>query len=210
MYGRENLLQIDDARPKDKDGAILEDLDITISVKTLKDGAIPFILKTGDMVLDTTKNAYIIGVKYVKKDAQSVLGNTVQKFSSEEILKNKPVFEETFKKDLQEELNKLYGKAFIVEEVKVANIKVSKTIEEKIQAISAVKAEQEKNDAVMRVLSSREAVLTQEATLLKRASDKSGVSVSDILQNEMIKAIRDNTNSSPNVQVTVPVAPKKP
>ena len=130
--------------------------------------------------------------------------------TSEEILKNKPVFEETFKKDLQEELNKLYGKAFIVEEVKVANIKVSKTIEEKIQAISAVKAEQEKNDAVMRVLSSREAVLTQEATLLKRASDKSGVSVSDILQNEMIKAIRDNTNSSPNVQVTVPVAPKKP
>ena len=208
VHGREMLLQIEDAKPKDKDRAMLEDLDLSISIKTLKDGAIPFVLKTGDIVKIADKNTYMIGVNYVKKDAKSVLSNTIQKFTSEEMLDNTNAVEEAFKKDLQVELNKLYGKAFSVEEVKISNIKVSKSIEEKIQAVSAVKAETEKNAAVMRVLASREAVLTQEATLLKRASEKTGVSIDSILQNEMIKAIRDSAGET-KVQVTVPVTPGK-
>ena len=39
VHGREMLLQIEDAKPKDKDRAMLEDLDLSISIKTLKDGA---------------------------------------------------------------------------------------------------------------------------------------------------------------------------
>ena len=50
VYARENLIAIADAKPKDKNGAILEDLDLTVVVRALKDGAIPFVLKTGDLM----------------------------------------------------------------------------------------------------------------------------------------------------------------
>lgn len=203
VYARENLIAIADAKPKDKNGAILEDLDLTVVVRALKEGAIPFVLKTGDIA--PYNDAFVIGSKYVQKDAQSVLGTTMQKFASEDMQKDKQPFEVEYKKDLQIELDKLYGKAFVIEEVKVSSIKVSKLIEEKIQAISAVQAETAKNEAVMKILASRESVLTQEATLLKRASEKSGISVENILQNELIKAVRENNNT--NVQVSVPAAP---
>lgn len=201
IYGRESLVKIEDIRPKDANKVMLKDLDLNISFKANKEGALKFLLKTGD--LSKNGDLYYLGQKYVPKDAQSVIGRTVGKFTSEEMLSEPTKLETTFKSDLQKELDELYGKdCFTVTEVKIANIQVATSIEEKIQAVAMVTAEQEKNKAIQKVLESRQETLSKEAATIKNAADKGGLTVDQLLQYEMIKAIKDAPNEKVNIQVS--------
>lgn len=207
VYGREMLIPVENVRPKDKAGVMLKDLDLTVSVKINKDNAVSFILKTGDITKDKEYDAYSIGKKIVAKDAQSLIGETIRKFTSEEILDQKSEVERTFTADLQTELNKLYGKGtFEVIETRFANILVADIVEEKIQATAMINAEAEKNKAINAVLSSRLETLTKEANTIKEAAEKGGITVDQLLTYETIKAIRESGNN--NVNVTIPLKNK--
>ena len=65
-----------------------------------------------------------------------------------------------------------------------------------------VTAEQEKNKAIQKVLESRQETLTKEAATIKNAADKGGLTVDQLLQYEMIKAIKDAPNEKVNIQVS--------
>lgn len=200
VYGRESLVKIEDVRPKDSNKILLKDLDLNISFKANKEGAIKFLLKTGDMTKDG--DLFYLGRKYVQKDAQSIIGRTVGKFTSEEMLGDQQKLETTFKTDLQKELDELYGKdTFTVTEVKIANIRVADAVEEKIQAVAMVNAEQEKNKAIQKVLESRQETLTKEASTIRNAADKGGLSVDQLLQYEMIKVMKEGNSEKVNIQV---------
>lgn len=201
VYGKESLIKIEDVRPKDSNKILLKDLDLNISFRANKEGAIKFLLKTGD--IKKYGDMYYLGLNYVQKDAQSIIGRTVGKFSSEEILSDQQKVETTFKVDLQKELDELYGKnTFTVTEVKIANIRVADAVEEKIQAVAMVNAEQEKNKAIQRVLESREETLTKEASTIKNAADKGGLSVDQLLQYELIKVLKEGNSDKVNIQVS--------
>lgn len=202
VYGRESLVKIEDVRPKDSNKILLKDLDLSVSFKANKEGAIKFLLKTGDMTKDGELN--YLGRKYVQKDAQSIIGRTVGKFTSEEMLSDPQKLETTFRTDLQQELDNLYGKdTFTVTEVKIANIRVADAVEEKIQAVAMVNAEQEKNKAIQKVLESRQETLSKEASTIKNAADKGGLSVDQLLQYELIKVMKEGNSDKVNYQVNV-------
>ena len=212
IYGKETMIKIQDIRPKDKNGVMLKDLDLNVSIKAIPEGAIKFFLKTGDLA-KAEDGIYKLGLKVLEKDAQSTFNKTMRLFTSEEALDKQDALELQFKKDLQAELDRLYGpKTFEVTEVKIANIQVAEAIEEKIQAIATVQAEQERNNATQKVLFSRQEAMTGEANVLKHTAEKTGLSIDQLLQYEMIKAIREAPSGTVKVNVdatTKQTGPKK-
>lgn len=207
VYGREMLITIQNAQPKDKDKAKLQDLDLTISVTANKKNAVPFLLKTGDLV--EKDGNILLGYNILTKDAQSMIGETVKKFSSEELLNDKKAVENAFQKDLQSELDKLYGKeTFTVKEVKFGNILAAEFIEQKQQAIALLNAEAGKNEATMRVVESRQKALIAEAKVLSEAASQGNITVDQLLTYETIKVLRENPNQDVKLNMDVKNSPK--
>lgn len=195
VHGRETQLNVADVRPKDSRNVMLRDLDITLTYKVNPEKAIPFLLKTADITRDNEKDVYVLGEKVLTKDAQSYVSETIRKFTSEEILDNKSLVENTFATDFQEEVNRLYGKGtFEIVDVKFANVLVAESVEEKIQAVAMVNAEKEKNQAIQAILASREETLTRKAQTIKNAADKAGITVDELLNYEMIEVLRESNN----------------
>jgi len=63
-----------------------------------------------------------------------------------------------------------------------------------------VAAERARNEATVAILESRQQSLTQEATVLKNAAAAAGISVDQLLQAELIKALREGVKA----EVVVP------
>lgn len=181
---------------------MLQDLDLNIVFKINKNGALSFLLKTGDLrkrnsEIGEDSSLYYLGKTYMSKDAQSLIGKTTRKFTSEDMLMDANKFENTFKADLQSELDLLYEKdTFEIIDIKVANIQVSPAIEEKIQAVSILGAELEKTTAIERNLESRKKTLALEAATVKYAADHGCLTIDQFLQYELIKAIKDGSTKS--------------
>lgn len=194
INGKAMQYQISDLRPKDKDGVMLVDLDITITVKvnpTHK--VIEFVKTNSDLKRDS--GYYIVGREFIIKDARSFIGEVVRKFSSDEILDKRSEFENVFVEEFQKEMNRLYGeKTFVITDMKIANIQVSPIIENRIQSIANINAEEAKNAATRSILKGRKEVMVQEATILKEAANEAGITIDQMLRSRLIDAIRDGAN----------------
>jgi hypothetical protein len=191
VYGRERLLQIVDARPKDKENVMLQDLDLTISYIVDPVKSIEFVRKRGDLK-PAGDGVYVVGETYLQKDAKSVIGETVRKFYSEEILNTKRKVEEQFAKDLQQEVDTLYGAGvFKITEVKIANVIVADSIEERIQAVSLINAEKIKADAIGKILETRKAIQTKEMKVISDVARDSGLTVDQVLEARRLDILRD-------------------
>jgi hypothetical protein len=201
FFGREVLLQVEDIHPKDKNNILLKDLDLVVTYQINQTNAADFLIRTNDA---TQKDGTtILGMQRVERAARQVIGPSVRNFESIEILNDPNLLEEQFQKDLQTNLDTDYGaKFFSVIDVKVANILVSDVIESRIQSASVLAAEKAKNEATIAVLESRKNTLTQEAIVLKQAADTAGITVDQLLQAELIKAMREGAK----VEVVVPIA----
>lgn len=205
LHGRERLLQIPDIRPKDKDGFMVEDLDLVINYSVGPAESIAFYRKRGDMTCPADlpgNDTCIIGETYIQKDARSVIGITMNKLSSEDLMTKRTDVENTYAKDLQDELDRLYGKGmFIINEVKIANSRLSKAVEERIQAIGLINAEKVKAEATERVLATRKDIQIKEMKVLADVARESGLTVNQILEARRLEVI--NGLNSTNVVVNV-------
>lgn len=199
FYGREEMVKIDNIQPKDKDNVLLRELDLIVTYSINKEKAVPFLIKTSDIVYKD--GIYHLGTQRIDRDARNTIGQTVNKFSSLEILNNVVGVEAKYKVDLQADLDALYGKGtIIVNTIKISNVRVSEAIENRIQSIAVINAETAKNAATMAVLANRESTLTKEAQLIANVAKTSGLSVDQLLQYETIKAIHDGAQTHLQVQ----------
>lgn len=130
---REFLMPVENVRPKDKMGVLLEDLDVTYSIRLVPEGAIRFYKERGDLTCPSGLNGCVIGVSYLKKDAAANIGNTIRNYDSAVLLDDRKKVEDQLKADFQKELNTLYGDdVFVVTEAKIASVQVAKSVEERI------------------------------------------------------------------------------
>jgi hypothetical protein len=142
----------------------------------------------------------------IDREARNIIGESTRNFSSIEVLNDPKVLEAKFKKDLQESLDKEYGKdTFKIVDAKVSNILVAESIETRLQSIALIDAETAKNNAIVAILKNRESRMTAEAKAIKNAADASGLTVDQLLQSQMIDTIKE-TGIHP--QVTVSASPK--
>lgn len=198
-YGREDMIKIDNIHPKDKDNVLLRDLDLIVTYTINPEKAKQFIIKTSDVV--NVDGVLHIGQVRIERDARNIIGESVRNFSSIEILNSPKGLQEQFKKDLQSNLDKEYGeKVFTIKDIKVSNILVAEAVEARIQSIALIDAETAKNDAIMAILKNREKRLSAEAKIIKTAADESGLSVDQLLQSQLIDAIKEG---GAHTQVTV-------
>ncbi len=218
VYGKEVLYTLENQTPKDKNGVLIQDLDLTIAVKvnpkhSKGENVIKFIVERSDFVQDREKDAFVIGESYVKKDGASVLSKYFATIDSETLLNDKTTFESSFAKILQKELDTLYGEdMFYIEDVKVASFKAGQATEERIQSINAIKAEEIKNAELLKAAKSKKEVMLINAQMIKDVSKETGLSVDQILESELINTIGANSNSSiqPVADVTQVVRKAKP
>jgi len=202
VYGKELLLKIDNVRPKDKNGTLLEDLDLAIGVKVNKESAIQFMLTKGDIVFSEEKGAFLIGVDNITKEARSASNETINKFESEELTDKQSVVEETYKKDLQSVLDKQYGKdTFTVTDVKLANVQFSKSVEERIQSIQNIKTEEAKAVATEKVLKIRNEILNKEIKGLKEIANENNVTFDQLLDYQKTRVLMEGRVQA---QLTMP------
>lgn len=218
---KEVMIQLEDLKPKDKDGVLLKDLDLTIIIKVNKDKAVPFLMKTGDLVPmsqvkgmeGTEYSHYVIGYKSVGKEAASSIQKAMRGFSGETALDQQDKLEEAIKTQLQKDLDDIYkdvGAPIQVVGVKTYSIKVSDAVEQKIQAVAAVKVENERQAAERAVLESRKETEAKEMANLKEVALKSGISVDQILMHRMIKTIAESGNAQTAVKVNLDMPGKAP
>lgn len=201
-YGREDMIKIDNIHPKDKDNVLLRDLDLIVTYKINPEKAKDFIIKTSDVV--SVDGVYHIGQVRLDRDARNIIGESVRLFSSIDILNSPKGLQEQFKKDLQANLDKEYGEqVFMIKDIKVSNILVAEAVEARIQSIALIDAETAKNDAIISILKGREKRLAAEAKILKTAADEAGLTVDQLLQSQLIDAIKEgNVHPQVTVQAT--------
>lgn len=184
--GREILLQVEDIHPKDKSNILLKDLDLVVVYTVNKEKAADFLVRTSD------SKGGNMGVSRVERAARQMIGPSVRHFESIEILNDPTKLQDQFKVDLQKSLDEDYGAGTLqIVDVKVANILVNDVIESRIQSTAILAAEKAKNEATLAVIQSRQDSMDKEATVLKHAADVAGITVDQLLQAELIKAIRD-------------------
>jgi hypothetical protein len=186
MNGREILLQVEDIHPKDKSNILLKDLDLVVVYTVNKEKAADFLVRTSD-VKDGN-----LGTSRVDRAARQMIGPSVRHFESIEILNDPTKLQDQFKIDLQKSIDEDYGPDTLrIVDIKVANILVNDVIESRIQSAAILAAEKAKNEATMAVIESRQNALDKEATVLRHAADTAGITIDQLLQAELIKAIRD-------------------
>jgi hypothetical protein len=131
-----------------------------------------------------------------------MIGPSVRHFESIEILNDPTKLQDQFKTDIQKSLDEDYGAGTLqIVDVKVANILVNDVIESRIQSAAILAAEKAKNEATLAVIESRQDSMDKEATVLKHAADTAGITVDQLLQAELIKAIRDGAKVEPIVNL---------
>lgn len=202
IYGRERLITISDARPKDSEGVMLQDLDLTIGVLINKDKAVDFLRTRGD-ITKLSESVYMLGENYIKRDAGAMIGETIKNYTSEFLLSNKRVAEDKFKSDLQAELNELYGEGtFKITEIKFANIIVAPSIEERLQAVALINSEATKAQATMKVLDTRRQTQIEEMKVLAEVARESGLTVDQVLEARRLDIIREMPAGASTVVVS--------
>lgn len=199
---REFLLPVENVRPKDKMGVLLEDLDITYTIRLHPEGAIRFYKERSDLTCPSGMTGCVIGANYLKKDAAANIGNTIRKYDSALLLDDRKTIEEELKTDFQNELNTLYGKdVFEVVEAKIAAVQVAKSVEERIQAVALIFAEKARAEATMTVLDIREETFTKEFQSLSNAAKSGGFTVDQALEYRRLEILRDMPATGVNINV---------
>lgn len=207
ISAQENVVQILNVTPKDKNNVLLQDLDIVFTYRAIPENALKFLRERGGLTpLPGNKQVFMLGYDKLQKDGKSMVQTSTQKYTSEEMLANIKQLETTFKNDLQGEIDGLYGaKTFEILDVKISNIKVASYIEDKVAQVEILKAEQQKNIERMKVIQSATQVKNAEANMLKEAIQQSGLTVEQYLRHEMIKAIASNEGAGSSTPVSVVV-----
>ena len=199
---REFLMPVENVRPKDKMGVLLEDLDVTYSIRLVPEGAIRFYKERGDLTCPAGLNGCVIGVSYLKKDAAANIGNTIRNYDSAVLLDDRKAVEEQLKADFQKELNTLYGNdVFVVTEAKIASVQVAKSVEERIQAVALISSEKERSRATLEVLETREDTSRREYLALVNAAKAAGMSIDQALEYKRLEILRDMPGNAINLNV---------
>lgn len=197
---REFLLPVENVRPKDKMGVLLEDLDITYTIRLYPEGAIRFYRERGDLTCPNNLSGCVIGASYLRKDAAANIGNTIRNYDSADLLDDRKKVEKQLQEDFQAELNSLYGeKVFEVVEAKIAQVQVAKSVEERIQAVALIASEKERARATMAVLETREETLGRELQTVANAAKFAGFTIDQALEYRRLEILRDMPGAGVNI-----------
>lgn len=199
--GKNNIVQISDIRPKDKDGVLLQDMDYNVTYNVNPDRAVSFLRQQRDMVR-SEDGTYTLGKTYVTKFAARVATEVIRDFQSVSLLDSPAEVEGAIQTALQERLDQEYGTGlFEIANINIASVKLSPVIEERIQNIAAQDAAAAAAQAQMRSLEERSNAEMAEAQSIKKISEKSGVSMEQLIEMRRIRAV-ENMNNSPTVTVS--------
>lgn len=208
--GKNNIVQVTNVRPKDKDGILLEDMDYNVIYNVNPELAVSFLREQRDLVR-TEDGTYALGGTYVTKFAARVATEVIRDFPSVALLDSPGQVEEAIQNALQDRLDKEYGEGlFEIANINLASVKLSPVIEQRIQNIAAQDAAAAEAQAQARSLDARTTAELAEAKALKDISGQTGVSVSELLEIRRIRALQSLNGVGTTVTVAADRKPEGP
>ncbi len=208
--GKNNIVQVTNVRPKDKDGILLEDMDYNVIYNVNPELAVSFLREQPDLVR-TEDGTYALGGTYVTKFAARVATEVIRDFPSVALLDSPGQVEEAIQNALQDRLDNEYGEGlFEIANINLASVKLSPVIEQRIQNIAAQDAAAAEAQAQARSLDARTTAELAEAQALKDISGQTGVSVSELLEIRRIRALQNLNGVGTTVTVAADRKPEGP
>ena len=208
--GKNNIVQVNDMRPKDEDGVLLEDMDYNVIYNVNPGRAVSFLREQRDLAR-SGDGTYTLGQTYVTKFAARVATEVIHNFPSVALLDRPGEVEEAIKVALQQRLDREYGEGlFEIANINLASVKMSPVIEQRIQNVAAQDAAAAEAKAQERSLGARTQAELAEAQSLKDISGQTGVSVSDLLEIRRIRALQNLNGVGAAVTVSADRKPGGP
>lgn len=208
--GKNNIVQVSNVRPKDRDGVLLEDMDYNVIYNVNPGRAVSFLREQRDMVR-TEDRTYTLGATYVTKFAARVATETIRDFPSVALLDSPGEVEEAIRSALQNRLDKEYGEGlFEIANINLASVKLSPVIEQRIQNIAAQDAAAAEAQAQARSLDARTSAELAEAQALKNIEGQTGVSMAELLEIRRIRALQNMNGVGTTVTVAADRKPQEP
>ena len=202
--GRNNLVQIQDIRPKDSNGILLEDLDLSMTYNVNPNGAIEFIQKYRDLSPGYTSEYFALGAGNIQKTAKRVAMEVIGDFASEDLLNSPQPAEDALKEAVQTRLDEQFGAGlFQVEGFTMSNVKVSDLVEQQIQSIAAQKASAYMAQAQLDSLAQRKQAEMAEAQSIVDVSKTTGMTVQEILEVRRLALLREMKTTGVVASVSV-------
>lgn len=191
---RANQVSIDanDIRPKDKDGALFKDMDITVFVRLNLDkpnDLVKFLRDTND--LSSSNGSYFAGVNMIRKEIPAAVIRATRQFSSAQIMDDQKKFEQTIVKELQSELNSKYPGVFVINDANAYSMLFNDNVEASIQANAAREAKARAMEIETQQQAQERNVLMARYKNLKDVSVTTGVSIDQILMHQQILAMSE-------------------
>jgi hypothetical protein len=206
FYCREMIQKIDDIHPKDKDGILFKDFHLSMVYQISPQHAVHYLLQANDVV--TENNIKVLGENRIDRDARNVLGETMRKFSSMDVLNDQVKVENTFKEDLQKDLDLKCGNGtFIIKDIKMANIMFNDTIETRIQSIANTVAGKAKAEAIISTIEAREKGLKVGFNAYNQAAIDAHVPIDLAIEIDKLKVIIDHAGG---LNINISSTPRKP
>lgn len=194
--GKNVAVTIQDIRPKDVDGILLEDLDInvTYNIAATKQ-AIKFAQDFSDIKptegsgIGASQHSYALGSSFVQKVAKSSIMKSIRKYSSTDLLDEPQKVKEGIIKNIQEDMDAEFGKGlFEITDVNFANVKVSSIVENRNQAVAAANADAEIAKARISTAETRKEASIIEMKKDQEAAQALGITVGEFLERTKTKA----------------------
>jgi hypothetical protein len=186
-------IDVKDLRPKDKDGILFEDMDLTVFIRLNVDNpqaVIGYIRGTGDINKMENGN-YMVGLTNIAKEARAATLRTVHEFTSKQILDDKTVLENRATTEIQKELDTKYPGVFKVVDTNASSITYNAAVEASVQASATKDAQQKVMEIELAQNTQRKELLLAKFQTLKTVSQVTGVTIDQILMSNQIEAMAD-------------------
>lgn len=209
--GRNNLINIADLRPKDRDGLLLQDLDMNIIYNVNPERSVSFIREFRDInPSEGDPGVYTLGKSLLAKEAQRIAMEVIRGFGSSDMLDSPAEVEDVMRAKLQQRMDSKFGEGlFEIAGVNIANIQVAPTVEQRIAATAAQEASAAVARAQEESLEARASAELKEAQSLAEISRKTGVSVNQLIEVRRLNvlAMLPSDTVKPTIEVSRPPAP---
>ena len=186
-------VEVKDLRPKDKDGILFEDMDVTVFVRIKTENAkdvVAFLRTVGDISFND-KGSMLLGNSSIAKEARSPIPQAVNKFSSLQMLDSRKEMEERAKVEVQNAMNAKYPNVFEIIDVNAYGMTYNQAVEASIQAAAAKESQKKVMEIESAQIDQRKGLMMRQFATLKEVSSVTGISVDQILLSQQIANMAD-------------------
>jgi len=201
-------LELENLQPKDKKGMKFEDVDLTITIRLVKDKAVTLYKETKEVNYVEHNGTNVLGYEKMKQNAIAVVTKAFLSFEYQDFMNSRESLNTKIQELLQEEVNGLMYGAYEVKDVKTIKTNLMPDIEKSFQNRSLVAQKELLVKSKERLMLKEMELKEKEMNKLHKIAKQVGLKVKDLMdyqvqmdRNEVLSDMSKNGDSKVLLQV---------